>query len=73
MVCNYARKKGDELFSNYGLLSNEKLLFAYGFCIESNPHDSLTLKLMCRSNSSNNNNEQIERKDEAKIVERSGI
>ena len=28
---------------------------------------------MCRSNSSNNNNEQIERKDEAKIVERSGI
>ena len=89
VICNYARKKGEELFSNYGLLSNEKLLFAFGFCIENNPHDSMTLKLMCRNTSSSNtssnsssssncssnnsSNEQIEKIDGAKVVESSGI
>ena len=84
MVCNYATKQGEELFSNYGLLSNEKLLFAFGFCIENNRHDSLTLKLMCRSatttsssssssSSNSSNTERIARKDGSNVLERSGI
>jgi hypothetical protein len=49
VLCNYPRKAGDELLSNYGLLSNERLLFAYGFAVENNPYDTVALKLMCRT------------------------
>ena len=30
----------------YGNRSNEKLLYAYGFCLEENPYDAVTMKLM---------------------------
>lgn len=56
VLCNYPRKKGDELLSNYGKLSNEKLLFAYGFSIENNIHDAIALKPMCRGPKGEANN-----------------
>ncbi len=37
--------QGAELFSNYGLLSNEKLLYAYGFATPDNLYDSIAVKL----------------------------
>jgi hypothetical protein len=46
VVCNYPIEKGNEMFSNYGSLSNEMLLYAYGFCLENNSDDALTLQLM---------------------------
>ena len=33
------------MFSNYGGLSNEKLLFAYGFALPDNPFDAFAVKL----------------------------
>ncbi|KAK9319996.1 hypothetical protein V1517DRAFT_330772 [Lipomyces orientalis] len=36
---------GDEVFNNYGLKGNEELLMGYGFCLENNPFDVVTLKL----------------------------
>ncbi|KAK9366824.1 hypothetical protein V1509DRAFT_628632 [Lipomyces kononenkoae] len=36
---------GDEVFNNYGPKGNEELLMGYGFCIENNPLDVVTLKL----------------------------
>ena len=47
VLCNHARQAGDELLSNYGLLSNERLVFAYGFAVADNPYDTVALKLMC--------------------------
>lgn len=46
VICNYDIKEGSEIFSNYGSLSNEMLLFAYGFCLENNEDDAMTLQLM---------------------------
>lgn len=40
---------GDEIFSNYGALSNEKLLYAYGYCSDVNADDAVAMKLMTRS------------------------
>lgn len=45
-----------ELFSNYGALSNEVLMYAYGFALENNPFDTVTLKLVIGGNNNNNNN-----------------
>ncbi|KAG9321727.1 hypothetical protein KVV02_005073 [Mortierella alpina] len=39
-----AASKGDQLFNNYGPKSNEELLTGYGFCIEDNKDDMVTLK-----------------------------
>ncbi|KAG9071428.1 hypothetical protein KI688_005640 [Linnemannia hyalina] len=39
-----ATKKGDQIFNNYGPKSNEELLIGYGFCIEDNADDMVTLK-----------------------------
>ncbi|CAO3563917.1 unnamed protein product [Mortierella alpina] len=39
-----AARKGDQLFNNYGPKSNEELLTGYGFCIEDNKDDMVTLK-----------------------------
>ncbi|KAK9387273.1 hypothetical protein V1515DRAFT_602406 [Lipomyces mesembrius] len=36
---------GDEVFNNYGPKGNEELLMGYGFCIENNELDVVTLKL----------------------------
>ncbi|KAF9152542.1 hypothetical protein BG015_005099 [Linnemannia schmuckeri] len=36
--------KGDQVFNNYGPKSNEELLIGYGFCIEDNADDIVTLK-----------------------------
>jgi len=44
IVCHQATLAGEELFSNYGLLSNERLLFAYGFAVDDNEHDTVTLR-----------------------------
>ena len=46
VTCNYPIKKGSEIYSNYGSLSNEMLLYAYGFCLETNLDDAVTLQLM---------------------------
>lgn len=46
VTCNYPVMKGSELYSNYGSLSNEMLLYAYGFCLEFNSDDAVTLQLM---------------------------
>lgn len=48
IICNQARPRGTQLYSNYGSLSNERLLFAYGFAIEDNPHDTFTFRMMAR-------------------------
>lgn len=46
VVCNYPVKAGDEILSNYGEgLSNEQLLFSFGFSQEANPHDSVAVRL----------------------------
>ncbi|KAG0375429.1 hypothetical protein BGX24_009138 [Mortierella sp. AD032] len=39
-----ASKKGNQIFNNYGPKSNEELLTGYGFCIENNEDDFVTLK-----------------------------
>ncbi|KAG0027934.1 hypothetical protein BGZ82_008703 [Podila clonocystis] len=39
-----AVKKGEQVFNNYGPKSNEELLVGYGFCIEDNADDMVTLK-----------------------------
>jgi hypothetical protein len=41
--------QGEEMFSNYGDLSNEMLLFAYGFAIASNDHDRVAVTLTSSS------------------------
>jgi SET domain len=46
VTCNYPIEKGSEIYSNYGSLSNEMLLYAYGFCLETNLDDAVTLQLM---------------------------
>ncbi|KAI9338074.1 hypothetical protein DFJ73DRAFT_587145 [Zopfochytrium polystomum] len=38
-------KKGDQIFINYGPVSNAKLLRLYGFVVPDNPHDSYELHL----------------------------
>ncbi|CAL9734279.1 ribosomal lysine N-methyltransferase 1 [Monosporozyma servazzii] len=38
-------KKGDELFNNYGAKGNEEILNGYGFVLENNICDSVTLKI----------------------------
>jgi hypothetical protein len=45
VIINVDRPKGSELFSNYGSLSNEELLYAYGFSIQNNINDKFTVKL----------------------------
>jgi hypothetical protein len=37
-------KKGNEIYSHYGDLSNEILLRAYGFALKDNPYDTVSLK-----------------------------
>jgi len=56
VIINVDRSKGDELFSNYGNLSNEELLYAYAFSIENNINDKVTVKLKSNDNNNNNNN-----------------
>ena len=46
VLCNFPRLKGEELWSNYGNLSNERLLFAYGFAIKDNYDDEVALNLI---------------------------
>lgn len=46
VICNHPIEKGSEIYSNYGSLSNEMLLYAYGFCLETNLDDAVTLQLM---------------------------
>lgn len=38
-------EKGDQIFLNYGALDNLNLLVYYGFTINNNPYDSVTLEL----------------------------
>jgi hypothetical protein len=45
VICNHPVKTGEELFSNYGGLSNEQLLFAYGYCTAQNSNDVFSIKL----------------------------
>ena len=44
--------QGQELYSNYGQLSNETLLYAYGFAIPGNKNDTVALRLATSSSSS---------------------
>ena len=46
IIINVEVKRGDEIYSNYGqILSNEKLLYTYGFSIPKNVHDYISVKL----------------------------
>ena len=45
IVCERATEAGQELWSNYGELCNERLLYAYGFARADNEHDTLTVSL----------------------------
>lgn len=45
VIINQHRKKGDQLWSNYGSISNERLLFAYGFATENNENDQVAIHL----------------------------
>lgn len=45
IICNNPTAARAELYSNYGELSNERLLFAYGFALDSNPFDTFTCRL----------------------------
>ena len=46
IIINVDVKKGDEIYSNYGhILSNQKLLYTYGFAIPRNIHDSISVNL----------------------------
>lgn len=45
VICKYPRDKGEELFSNYGQLGSEQLLFAFGFALPANAHDDFALQL----------------------------
>ena len=45
VIIMQSRKKGQQLWSNYGGISTERLLFAYGFAIEKNDHEELALHL----------------------------
>lgn len=38
------------MFSNYGDLPNEMLIYAYGFGFETNHHDSVAIKMGKRDN-----------------------
>ena len=53
VICNVPRSKGEELFSNYGSLSNEKLLYAYGFAAENNEEDDFCAKLVVQKGEGN--------------------
>ena len=50
VICNVPRKEGEEMWSNYGNLSNGRLLFAYGFALEDNPDDEVALHLIVGTN-----------------------
>ena len=39
------------MYSNYGEMSNEMLLFAYGFCLPDNINDSVAVKLVQKTTS----------------------
>lgn len=43
------------MFSNYGHLSNEKLLFAYGFASPTNQYDAIAVKLRSSNTTVENN------------------
>jgi len=45
VVCERATEAGQELWSNYGELCNERLLYAYGFARADNEHDTITVSL----------------------------
>lgn len=45
VLCNHSVREGQELFSNYGDLSNGQLLFAYGYALVDNPNDDFLVKL----------------------------
>ena len=49
---NFDVNEHEELYSNYGSKPNEMLLYAYGFSIEKNAFDSVSLKL-CFMNEKN--------------------
>lgn len=42
----YEVKAGQEIFNNYGPKGNEELLMAYGFCLDTQDYDLMTLKLL---------------------------
>ncbi|KAF9134056.1 hypothetical protein BGW39_008275 [Mortierella sp. 14UC] len=43
-MASAAINKGDQVFNNYGPKSNEELLIGYGFCLEDNADDFVSLK-----------------------------
>ena len=54
VISNFDLQPGDEIYGNYGEKSNETLLYAYGFCVPSNPYDNINLKLDTIFNKSDN-------------------
>ena len=44
VICQRACGAGEELFSNYGRMGNEQLLFAFGFAIDHNEHETVAVR-----------------------------
>lgn len=44
VVCQRACGAGEELFSNYGRMGNEQLLFAFGFAFDDNEHETVAVR-----------------------------
>jgi hypothetical protein len=43
-------ERGAEIYYNYGSLSNEQLLYGYGYAVKDNPHDAVAVKMMATVN-----------------------
>ncbi|KAI9659707.1 MAG: hypothetical protein M1831_003605 [Alyxoria varia] len=44
LICNDNPEPGDEIFNTYGFKSNAQLLLSYGFALQGNIHDYVTIK-----------------------------
>ena len=62
-----------ELFSNYGALSNEVLMYAYGFALENNPFDTVTLKLVSGAGEVAQNKDTHNREERVYQISAGGI
>ena len=62
-----------ELFSNYGALSNEVLMYAYGFALENNPFDTVTLKLVSGAGDVAHNKDTRNREERVYQISAGGI
>jgi hypothetical protein len=56
VICNVARPKGCEFFSNYCSKSNEMFFYSYGFAVDENEDDMFNVRLMLRGSKGESGN-----------------